>query len=352
MITGLSGTTPRRESGRMSGIVRRAVPAFGLILLSMVLAAPSPIAIAAGPIKESPATCSRFPLPEAVSEKPFYFCGELVPIRRNDVHSRILYQTNFLLLDARSVLTDWISDKSKHVWLLEELLVKEGIPKDFVWLAPILSGANLKSQSRQAGVGWWSLEKSCDPADGMDMSDDTWHDDRLDLDLATRCFSAKIKRIRKELGDASWLMTAAAYMSGQNTVQDLMRRWNTGDFWDLPLPDVAEDLTVRCIALKIIYSNRDYFGLKFKSAPPFTCDLVADVALTKDLPVAEVARMVGIPSRVVLELNPKLKPSSGLFPAQVKGKAHVHSIAVPKGKGSVLLEKLKMDGYVMQSPKS
>ncbi len=74
-------------------------------------------------------------------------------------------------------------------------------------------------------------------------------------------------------------------------------------------------------------------------------DQVTGISLTKDLPVAEISRMVEIPSREILELNPKLKPSSGVFPAQVKGKTQIHSISVPKGKGSILLEKLKADGY-------
>lgn len=309
-------------------------------------------AVAAGPRKEPSAICARYSLPQVLTERPLHFAGELVPLRRPDVQSRILFQVNFLLLDARSVLTDWLSEKSKYSWLLEELLVKEGIPKDFVWLAPILSGASLKSQSRQAGAGWWSLEKNCDPADGIEMSEDAWHDDRLDLELSTRCFAAKIKQIRKDLGDVSWLMAAAAYIAGPNAVQDLMKRWNTKDFWDIPLPDAAEELVVRWIALKIIFSHRDHFGLKFGESTPLVFDQVSGLTLNKDLPVAEIARMVGVPSREILEMNPKVKPSSGVFPAQVKGKAQVHSIAVPKGKGAVLLQKLRTDGYVSEAPKS
>lgn len=310
------------------------------------------VADAAGPQKEPSVRCSRYSLPQAVTANPFHFADELVPIQRPDVRSRILFQTNFLLLDARSVLTDWLSEKSKYAWLFEELLAKEGIPKDFVWLAPIMAGASLKSQTRQTGLGWWSLEKTCASSDGVEMSEDSWHDDRLDLELATRCFASRMKQIRHDLGDAGWLMTAAAYISGQSTVQDLMRRWNTKEFWDLPLPDPAEELVVRWIALRIIAANRGHFGLNFRDSPPLVFDQVTGLVFNKDLPVAEVARMVGLPSREILELNPKVKPSSGVFPAQIKGKTLIHSIAVPKGKGAILLEKLKAGGYVSGAPKS
>lgn len=331
--------------------MNRIAVSIALAIVFLVFLTASLAVDAAGPQKESPAKCSRYSLPQAVAGNPFYFADELVPVQRPDVYSRILFQTNFLLLDARSVLTDWLSEKSKYAWLFEELLAKEGIPKDFVWLAPIMAGASLKSQTRQTGLGWWSLEKTCNSTDGVEMSEDTWHDDRLDLELATRCFAAKIKQIRHDLGDAGWLMTAAAYMSGQSTVQDLMRRWNTREFWDLPLPDPAEELVVRWIALKIIAANRGYFGLNFRDASPLVFDQVTGLAFNKDLPVAEVARMVGLPSREILELNPKVKPSSGVFPAQIKGKAQIHSIAVPKGKGAILLEKLKAGGYVSEAPK-
>jgi hypothetical protein len=118
------------------------------------------------------------------------------------------------------------------------------------------------------------------------------------------------------------------------------------------MPEMAEELVVRWIALKIIYSDREHFGLKFKEPAPWVFDQVSGIALSKDLLVADIARMVGIPSREVLELNPKIKPSAGVLPAQVKGKTLFHSIAVPKGKGSVLLEKLKANGYLLERPKS
>jgi membrane-bound lytic murein transglycosylase D len=329
--------------------------AVGVVVVVLLIAAfvvEQSNAFAAGPRKEAPATCSRYSLPKSVVETSYQFAGENVPIQRPDVRSRILFQVNFLLMDARSVLTDWLSEKTRYVWLLEELIAKEGVPKDFVWLAPILAGTNLKSQGRQAGAGWWALENNCDSTDGMEMADDSWHDDRLDLELATRCFATRIKQIRKNLGDVNWLMAASAYISGESTVQDSMKRWNSKAFWDIPLPETTEELVVRWIALKIISGHREHFGLKFKESAPLAFDQVSGITLSKDLQVADVGHMVGIASRQVLELNPKIKTTSGVFPSQFKGKTLIHSIAVPKGKGSILLEKLKSGGYVSEQPKS
>ena len=79
----------------------KAVPLVGVVLL-LGLSPLSPNA--AGPTKEARTNCSRYSLPSSLLNKPFYFAGELIPIQRPDVKSRISYQVNFLMLDARSVL--------------------------------------------------------------------------------------------------------------------------------------------------------------------------------------------------------------------------------------------------------
>jgi hypothetical protein len=78
---------------------------------------------------------------------------------------------------------------------------------------------------------------------------------------------------------------------------------------------------------------------------------VTGLVLTKDLPIAEIARMTGVPSREILELNPRINPSTGLFPAEVSGKRQPQSIAAPRGKGWVLVNHLKKAGYLAPAGK-
>ncbi len=73
------------------------------------------------------------------------------------------------------------------------------------------------------------------------MGEDSWHDDRLDPELATKCFAARMKEIRKQLGSEGWLMPVAAYLTSTKTIQELQQRWDTKLFWDLPLPEFAEE---------------------------------------------------------------------------------------------------------------
>lgn len=326
----------------------KAVLVAGVIVLLGLSPVPSN---AVGPTKEARTNCSRYSLPSSLLNKPFNFAGELIPIHRRDVQSRILYQVNFLMLDARSVLTDWLSEKSRYAWIFDEVLRKEGVPDEFVLFAPVLSALSLKAASRSPVVGWWALAKPCAASDGVELLEDAWHDDRMDLELSTRCFAARLKDAKKQLGGASWLMTAAAYVTSTKTILELRQRWNADQYWDLPLPENAEDLVVRWIALWIINSHRDFYGLKFKDAPPFTFDQVTGLVLNKDLSVAEIAHMTGVPPREILELNPKIKVSAPVLPATVRGKSLTHTIAAPKGKGLILVDKLKKGGYVAESPK-
>ena len=289
----------------------------------------------------------RYSLPAGFLDKPFQFAGEVIPIQRPDVRYRIVCQLNFLLLDARSVLTEWLSEKSRHSWLFDEVFAQEGVPKDFTLLGPIFSALNSKTLTRAPGYGWWYLARSCAPGEGgPEMAEDSWHDDRLDLELSTRCFAARIKGIRKEIGDNGWLMSVMAYLTSVKTVQELRERWNTGVFWDLPLPEAAEELILRWIALSIIDSNRGAYDLRFKDASPLVFDQVGGLALTKDLTVAEIARITRVPPREILKLNPKIKPSAAAFPAKSGGKATTHTVAAPRGTGNALLEALRNEGYL------
>jgi len=259
-------------------------------------------------------------------------------------------QLNFLLLDARGALTEWLSEKTRHAWIFDEIFAKDGIPKEFALFSPVLAGLT-RNSPRPARAGWWSLDRPCDRSEGIEMADDSWHDDRYDFELATRCFAARIKRMRSELSDSGWLLTAAAYVTSPKIVQDLIQRWDTRSYWDLPLPENAEDLVVRWIAFSIISSHRSDYGLPLKEPSPLVFDQITALVFGKDLPVALIAGMAGVSSREILEMNPKIKPASGIFPAKDQGRNVTHSIAVPKGKGWTVVNKLKEGGYLISAGK-
>ena len=302
-----------------------------------------------GPRKEPPPPRPRYDLPPELMSQEFTFAGERVPIERKDVRARIISQLNFLLLDARSVLTSWLTEEMRYAWIYREILAKQRVPKEFVLLAPILSRMKRAGDKGHQG-GTWALAKPCGAQQGLVMSADDWHDDEMDVELSAKCFAAQIKEIRKELRDGSWLMAAAAYMTSRKTVEDLKQNWGTTSYWDIPFPENPDRLIPRWIALWIVHAHRSAYHLNLKPPPPLTFDHVTGVVLTKDLPVAEIARITGTPPRHILELNPKIKPGVGLFKAQQNGRHTVHTIAAPRGKGDILVKGLREKGFLATDP--
>jgi len=289
--------------------------------------------------------CPSFSIPTLLLTDGFELGGEKVPISRPDIRDRVEFQINFLLFDARSVLAEWLKEKRKYSWIFEEIFSKESIPKDFSWLAPVLTGISRSLNSRSSPAGVWALDRPCSSAEGVEMHDDTWRDDRLDIHLATNCFAHRIKDLKQEVG-AGWLMASVAYMLSLKTTKDLMERWDSSSAWDIPLPNNVEDMLGRWAAFKIIGMNRSIYGLKSAEPAPLTYDNITSIELTKELSVGDIAKFVKVSPRLILQLNPKIKPNSGIFPAKINGRPLTHSIAVPSGSGRLLLQKLQESGYL------
>ncbi|MGC8603839.1 MAG: hypothetical protein ACP5VS_09145 [Desulfomonilaceae bacterium] len=319
-----------------------------IVGLALVFLALGQSGAASVPVQKSnePTTgCPSFAIPTPLITGGFELGGEKVPLTRPDVKARIEFQINFLLFDARSVLGEWLKEKRKYSWIFEEIFSKQGIPTDFAWLAPVLSGISRSLNSHSTSTGVWGLDRPCDASEGVEMHDDSWRDDRLDIHLATNCFASRIKKLKQELG-VGWLMTAVAYTLSPKTTKNLMEKWNSSSVWDIPMPTSLEDMLGRWAALKIIGMNRSLYGLKYSDPAPLTYDNITSIELTRDLSIGEVANFVKVSPRLILELNPKIKPNSGIFPAKMNGKPLTHSIAVPSGSGRVLLNKLQELGYL------
>lgn len=148
---------------------------------------------------------------------------------------------------------------------MKKLCPKRG-SYDFSWLSPVLMGVNRASNSRFSPVGIWSLDKPCGSTDGVEMHDEAWRDDRLDIHLATKCFAARIKALKAEFGDG-WLIASVAYILSVQNVKELTQRWGSVNVWDIPLPDQMEDMLSRWAAFKIIGTHRSHYGLRFPDPP-------------------------------------------------------------------------------------
>ncbi len=300
---------------------------------------------AAGPRSEGSAKCVLYKIPSDLTKKGFVFAEERIPAHRADVRDRIEFQINFLLLDARSVVTDWLQRLPRYSWIFSEVFKGEKTPEEFIYLAPIITGLDPRRSPPDDGVGIWNLKGLCSKKkDGVELTKSKWHDDRQDLELSTRCFASRIKALKSTLG--SWQLAAAAYISSESDIKDLMKNWKAESIWDVPLPDETEELLCRWIALVIISGRSEEFGLKYKPFEPLSYDEVSGLKLKKDLPVSEISLALGVSPLYVMDLNPKIKVAEGKLPAKNKRGIIEHKLATPKGRGWKLVKYLKRNGYL------
>jgi membrane-bound lytic murein transglycosylase D len=298
-----------------------------------------------GPRKEFPQRCVRHTIPENLVPKGFRFAGEIVPVFREDIRERISFQINFLMLDARSVLTDWLKRLPRYAWIFREVFSKQNVPEEFIFFAPVVSGLDPRRSPPDDGVGCWNLKGLCSKKkEGVSLTKSRWHDDRQDLELSTQCFAARIKELRSSLG--SWIKAAAAYVSSESEIEASLERWKVSSIWDYPMDDQTEELVCRWIAFAIIAGRHKEFGLEYKPCEPLSYDEVSGLKLAKDLPVSEVSQALGVSSLYIMDLNPKIKVAAGKLPAKHGKKTITHKLATPKGRGWKLVKHLKRNGYL------
>ena len=302
-------------------------------------------------------------LPPSLAKKSFYFAGQDVPIARRDVRDRIIHEINYLLLDRRSRVILWLrrSDELKQTIL--PILKRYELPPEFIYLAAIESNYNGRALSSAGAFGYWQFIKSTAQkgpigADQYDwkMRITNWMDERADLVKSTHSaarYLAWMNRIKKitfdngaeKQGFGDWFLTAAAYNAGPARVVQRINAFGTSSYWDTPLPKETEQYVPRWIAIAIISRNRDFYGVPPVHNRSVSFDTVNKVVLVKDLPMAAMAKMLGVSPRTIWELNSSIPPEKGVFPARHAGARVQHTIHVPRGAAKQFLNQLAIQGY-------
>jgi len=304
----------------------------------------------------------RYGLPPGVEKGGLQVCGQNVPISRRDVRRRIVNEINYLLMDRRSLVLTWLSRADTLRPVIIPVLRKYAVPPEFLYLSAIESSYDGRALSTAGAFGYWQFIKStalcgpngCDEYDWK-MNITKWKDERGDLVRSTHSaarYLAWMNRVKKvTTGDKSsdgfndWLLTAAAYNAGPTRVLERLNLFGARSYWDVPLPPETERYVPRLIALSIISSHRDFYDVNVPPRRTVAFDTLQKVRLTKDLPLAAMARLLGTTPRAVWKLNSQIVADNAVFPARVGKKAIDHTIHVPKGAGNKFMAQLKAHGY-------
>ncbi len=296
-------------------------------------------------------------LPPNMLKNGLIFCGERIPLERQDVRMRIEYQIDYLLTDFRDTTGVWFKRKDRYGKIVADILRKEAVPREFSVLPALESGYSGKITSPAKARGWWQFVKPTatqslakDPKLDWTLRVDKWRDERCDLVLSTRSAARYLKwmrnRLRNSSGNGGWLTTAAAYNSGLSKTKDRVAAYKTLSYWDMKLPLETETYVPRWIALFILDSNRRYYGLEVPYIRPLGFETLHRVRLARDLPLTVLASLTRSSVSFIRRLNGALRKGEDALKASTGARDSGHTIHVPPGCKDSVYRALLARSYV------
>ena len=188
-------------------------------------------------------------LPQSIS-----FAGEAVPLDKHYALERLdrevlvntFWHSNSILIFKRA---------AKYFPIIEPILLENGIPDDFKYLAVIESG--LTHVVSPAGAeGFWQFMPQTAKDYGLEVNGDI--DERLHLIKATESAAAYLIDAYAEFGN--WTLAAAAYNAGVQRIKSSLEKQQTKSYYDLHLNEETSRYMYRILATKLIFESPETYG--------------------------------------------------------------------------------------------
>ncbi|HWR20339.1 MAG TPA: lytic transglycosylase domain-containing protein, partial [Verrucomicrobiae bacterium] len=247
-----------------------------------------------------------------------------VPIVLNEqVKAYILYyQTR-----KQGVMNRAFERSGRYLPMMRGIFRDQGLPLDLVNLAYIESTFNYRAYSKAKASGIWQFIKGTGNRYGMKVN--YWLDERRDPEKATKGAAAYLKELYGMF--QSWPLALAAYNAGEYRIQRAIEQQGTTDFWSLRLPKETQLFVPAFMAITIIAKDPARYGFTAPVEEPWE---VERATVPGAIDLRSVARVVGVPSDVIHDLNPALM--RGVTPVTSVG----HEISLPLGTKEILLANL------------
>ena len=214
--------------------------------------------------------------------KKVSFAGEDMSLDEDDLIERMdkeflvntYWQSNTILLIKRA---------NKYFPQIEKILIDEGVPTDFKYLALIESG--LENVTSPSGAkGFWQIMKSTGKEYGLEINNNV--DERYNLNLSTRVACKYLKRAKDKFG--SWTLAAAAYNRGVNGVQNKITIQNQKAYENILFGEETKRYIFRIIALKSILESPQSFGFNIKEEQMYKPIKYKEIQI--DIPITNISK--------------------------------------------------------------
>mgnify|MGYP002595983194 FL=1 len=188
--------------------------------------------------------------------------------------------------------------------LIEEELIKAGLPVELRALPIIESALNPTAVSRMGAAGLWQFMPSTGKMYGLEVN--SLIDERYDPVLATRAACRYLKDMYALFGD--WMLAIASYNCGPGNVNKAIARSGGGkSFWEIYdyLPRETRGYVPAFIGASYAYAYHKQHGIEFTEPPlPLAVDTMR---VTKLMHLGQVASTLDLPIEMLRQLNPQYR---------------------------------------------
>ena len=210
----------------------------------------------------------------------------------------------YFSVDHKERFERYLSRGYPYKNLVEDLLVKNGLPKEIYYIAIIESGFRVSARSRANAVGPWQFIRGTGKRFGLKIN--SFNDERLDPIRATIAAIRYLKSLHKVFD--SWPLAFAAYNSGESRVMNAIIRYSVRDFWKLvkekAIPRETRNYIPKFIAATLIGQNPQRYGIQLDDVQRVP-ELIS-VEFPSPIELATVGKKLGIKFSDLKKYNPNL----------------------------------------------
>jgi LysM repeat protein len=229
------------------------------------------------------------------------FCGERVPLEREDVTERLEIELMVILSNPVSTSL-WFKRKERYFPMIEGRIRAKALPLDLRYVPVVESNLRAEAISSAQAVGPWQFVYGTGKAYGLKRN--SWRDDRRNWEDSTDAGLRHLKDLYDEFD--SWPLALAAYNAGKRRVAGNMEKQGEQDFYGLTLPRETERYVFRIMAAKLILENPADYGIDMSVArlyPPEQAVAVQVKVTRASLPLSAIAEASGVSYRTIKGLN-------------------------------------------------
>lgn len=232
------------------------------------------------------------------------FCGERVPLERDDIWERL--DREFLLsLGKQSQVILWLKRSRRYFPYIEARLKHYQMPDDIKYVAVAESDFYPTSLSPKGAAGFWQFIEDTGRRFGLKKQDRI--DERYSFPKSTNAAFEYLLSLHERFG--KWTLAIAAYNCGEERVEREIAEQGVRDYFDLDLPEETEQYLFRIFAIKIILSDPARYGFDLPESEYYRPLDIQEVTFScpKPVHIKIIADAAQTTFKTIRDLNPELR---------------------------------------------